>query len=346
MRKLIILLVLFLVLPISAFAAEGTAPEVSGLGEKYMPEDTESFTEGLLSILQDGIELIQPSFQEAAKVCCAIIGANLLLSMAKSFVGTTEKCTKLIGTLVVSTLLLSTTTAYISLAADTVREISDYGSLLVPVLTGALAAQGGGTTSAALYVGTTVFDSILCTVIRSVLIPMVYIWLILSIGNSATGQSMLSKLRDLVKWSMTWILKIALYAFTGYMGITKVISGSADAAALKATKLTISGMVPVIGSILSDASETVLVSAGLVKNSVGIYGLLAIAAMWLEPFVTIGIQYLLLKATAAICAMFSGSGEVGILKDFATAMGFLLAMTGAVCTMLLVSVICFMKGVA
>ena len=143
---------------------------------------------------------------------------------------------------------------------------------------------------------------------------------------------------------MTWGLKITLYLFTGYIGLTGVISGSTDAAALKATKITISSMVPVVGGILADASEAVLVSAELMKNAAGIYGILAIIAIFIAPFFEIGMQYLILKATAAVTKVFGVKYLSDLIGDFSSTMGLLLAMTGAVCLMLLISTICFMRS--
>jgi stage III sporulation protein AE len=149
-----------------------------------------------------------------------------------------------------------------------------------------------------------------------------------------------------VKWLMTWCLKIILYVFTGYMGITGVVSGATDAAAMKATKLTISGMVPVVGGILSDASEAILVGAGVMKNAAGIYGLLAVISICIQPFLQIGVQYLLLKLTGAVCGVLGCKEISKLIQDFSTAMGLLLAMTGSVCLLLLISIVCFMKGVS
>ena len=138
--------------------------------------------------------------------------------------------------------------------------------------------------------------------------------------------------------------KIILTIFTTYISITGVVSGSTDAAALKATKVTISSVVPVVGGILSDASEAVLVTAGLMKNAAGVYGMIAVLALFLNPFLRIGLQYLLLKATAALGGIFSVKEMSGLAEDFGTAMGLLLAMTGSVCLLLLISLFCFMKG--
>ena len=141
-------------------------------------------------------------------------------------------------------------------------------------------------------------------------------------------------------------LKIILYVFTGYIGITGVVSGSADASMIKATKLTISGSVPVVGSILSDASETILISAGIMKNAAGVYGVLAIAALWIGPFLKIVMQYLLLKTTAAVCGVFGTKRTVSLIQDFSSAMGFVLAMISTISLLLTIAVVCFMKGVA
>lgn len=336
---------IFCLLPMSAYAAEYAPPVPEGLGEKYIPEDTDSFAEGLWSIVLDGIELLEPAIKEAATVCGCLIAAVILLSLINCFTDNNQ-IQQFTGTILVALILVRSSNTLIPLAAETVRQISDYGKMVIPVMTGAMAAQGNTVTSASLYTGTVIFDSVLSSLISTVLVPMIYVYLVLCIGNCATGASSLAGLRDFVKWLMTWGLKISLYVFTGYMGITKVVSGSADAAALKAAKITISGVVPVVGGIISDASESILVSAQLVKNSVGVYGLLAIAAIWLEPFVTIGVQYLLLKATASICALFDLKHPVALIKNFSTAMGYLLAMTGTVCLMLLISIVCFMKGVS
>ena len=236
--------------------------------------------------------------------------------------------------------------ALIRLGVETVEELCEYGKLLLPVMTAAMAAQGGVTASAALYTGTALFNSLLTSVVSRLIVPMLYIYLCLSVANSAIGEEVLKNLRSFVKWLMTWCLKLVLYVFTGYMGITGVVSGSADAAAIKAAKLAISGAVPVVGGILSDASETILVSAGIMKSAAGVYGLLAILAVWIGPFLQIGIQYLLLKITAAVCGVFGVKHSVSIVQDFSGAMGFLLAMTGTVCLLLLISTVCFMRGTA
>ena len=342
---LIILVAITILSPVTAYAMDFTAPEAPRHAQEYMPEDTESFGDGVWTIVKEGIETVAPSLTEAAATCVSLIGISVLLSCAKNISGTTAKTVNLVGTVIVSSVLLQSSHSLIQLGVETVGQISDYGKLLIPVMSGAMAAQGSVAASTALYTGTVIFNAILSSAISNLLAPLLYIYLLFSIANAATSDTTSGKLRDFIKWLTTWGLKISLYIFTGYMGITGVVSGSADAVRLKATKLTISGMVPVVGSILSDASESILVGAGIMKNTVGVYGLLVILALWIEPFLTIGLQYLLLKATVAICETFDTKDVSGVIKSFSTAMGLILAMTGTVCLMFLISVVCFMKDV-
>lgn len=345
MRKLILMMVLVFALVAPASAAEFAAPEVPESGAELMPGQTESFGDALLEMLQDAILLIRPDLAEASKVSLAVIAAVMMVSLLQTFSGSIKTVADLAGTTAIAAVLLLSTNSLIRLASDTVTEMSEYGKLLLPVMTAAMAAQGGVTASAALYTGTAVFDTVLTGLISKLLVPMVYLFLALAAANSAVGEDLLKKMRDFVKGSMSWCLKTLLTVFTTYMSITGVISGTTDAAALKATKVTISSVVPVVGGILSDASEAVLVSAGLMKNAAGIYGILAVLALLLEPFLRIGAHYLLLKLTAGLCAVFGSKRMTELIGDFSSAMGLLLAMTGSVCLLLLISTVCFLKGV-
>lgn len=346
MRKVLVTLLLLALLGTPVYALDITAPEAPEQVQDLMPEEPETFGEGLWYVVKHAIVKLQPSLTEAAGSCLSVVAAALLTSTMRSLPGEGKRITELVCTFVTAAVLLAPAHSLISLGADTVEQLSEYGKLLLPVMTAAMAAQGAGVTSAALYTGTAVFDTILGSLISSLLVPAMYIYLALSVANSAVGEEMLAKLRDFVKWLMTWALKIVLYVFMGYMGVTGVISGSADASALKVTKIAISGMVPVVGGILSDASEAILVSAGVVKSAVGLYGLLALLALWIEPFLRIGIQYLLLKLTGAICGVFGNKQATDLIGDFSTALGLLLAMTGTMCLLLLISTVCFVKGVA
>ena len=327
-------------------AAEFTAPDAPESARKLMPDETEDFGEGLWFVITSALDTLQPSMVEAVKTCVSLVAVSLLVGLLSDLSGSTKQVVTLVGTVTAGVILFQPVNSLIQLGTETVLQLSQYGKLLLPVMTGALAAQGAVTKSGAVYMATAFFDALLSNSVAQLLVPLVYVFLCVSIGCNLFPQPLLAEIKKFLKWLITWGLKTVLYVFTGYISITGVVGGSTDAAMLKATKLTISGMVPVVGSILSDASEAVLVSAGIMKSAVGVYGLLAVIALWIGPFLQIGLQYLMLKLTAGISEMFGPKQMSELIKDFSGAMGLVLAMTGAVCLIFLISTICFMKGVS
>ena len=346
MKRIIFMVLLVLVLAFPVSAMDFTAPEAPDAAQQYMNEETESFADGLWYILRTAIADLQPELAQAAGSSLALIAVAVLLSVMQSASPGASSVAELVSTIGIAGILIKPTNAFIALGVETVSELSEYGKILIPVMTSALAAQGATTSATAIYTATALFDTILSTGISRLMIPMLYAYLCLCVVNSAVSHNLVNELRGFIKWLMTWMLKIVLYIFTGYMTISGVISGTADASAIKAAKIAISGSVPVVGNILSDASEAILVSAGVMKNAAGIYGILTMIALFISPFLKIGLQHVVLKLTAAVCGVFGSKRCVSLIQDFSTVMGLLLAMTGTICLLHLISTVCFMKGVA
>lgn len=344
MRKLVFALIFALSLAVPASALEITPPDVPPSGQDLMPEDTSSFPDAIAQLLRNAFRNLYPDLAEASRISITILCSALLISILYIFSSPSKIAMEISSVVVIASSLLQSTGSLIHLGADTVQTLSEYGKLLLPIMTTAMAAQGAPVTSAALYAGTAAFDTLLSSLIANLLVPLVYIFLILATGHSALHMDILKKMRDFAKWAIGWILKILLTIFTTYISITGVVSGTTDAVTLKATKITISSFVPVVGGILSDASEAILVSAGLMKNAAGIYGILAILAVFLSPFLKISIHYAVFKITAALTGLFAPKTICDLIEDFSSAMGFLLAMTSAACLLLLISTICFLKG--
>lgn len=323
---------------------EFSAPEPPDSAAEFLPEEADSFGEGLWNVLQSAFETIAPSLTEATHICLCVFAAVLIAGLVSQF--SSSPTIELAGVTAVAALLLEPSRSLIELGVDTVQDLQSYGKLLLPVMASSLAAQGGVTSSTALYVGTAVLDAVLSAAVTSVMVPMVWMFLALAISHAAVGEPLLGKFRDLLRWAMEWALKLTLYVFTGYMAVTGVVSGTADAAAGKAARIAVSGAVPVVGGILSDATDAVLLAASTLGSGAGIWGILTVLAIFCAPSLRIGVQYLLLKATAAIGETLGGLRCAALISDFAAAMGLLMALVSTQTTLLLISAVCFLRGVS
>lgn len=342
--RILIVTVLIASMVVPANAMDITAPPLTGTGELEVPE-AESFGEGLMLIIKDLLPLIRPDIHEALGICSGIICAVMLCSILCAFSSGVERVTDVIAVACIAATVMYSMGSMIRLAGDTIDEMSGYSKLLIPVMTTALAAQGAPGTSAALCAGTLAMDTVVIFLINRVLLPGVYVYIAMSIASSATGEELLKKSKDMLRSLMTFFLKTSLSVFTGYMGITGVVSGTTDAAALKVTKATISMFVPVVGGVLSDAAGSVLIGVNLAKNAAGLYGIFALLTIFLEPFLLIGCHYLMMKLTALVCSVFGSKPVTELIGDISSGMGLLLGMVGSVCLLFLIGVICYLKVV-
>ena len=347
MKRVLIFVFLVILLSLPVRAMEFSAPEPPEAAAELMPKAADSFGEGLWNVVSAGLKLVSPSMSEAAQCCLRVLGAALLIALVRQMAPSVPaQALELAGVAAGAALLLEPSASLITLGAESVEELQTYGTLLLGVLTGAMAAAGGVSASAALYVGTAFFNALLTAAVTAVFLPMLWMLLALSIARAAVGESILEKLRDLLKWLMEWTLKLSLYLFTGYMAVTGVVSGTADAAAGKAARIAISGAVPVVGGILSDAADAVLLSAAAMGSGAGMWGILAVIALFAAPAVRIGCQYLMLRLTAAVGESLGGGRCAALAGDFAGAMGLLLALVSTQTAVILVSSLCFLRGVA
>ena len=94
-----------------------------------------------------------------------------------------------------------------------------------------------------------------------------------------------------------------------------------------------------VGSILSDATGTVLAGAGMLKSAVGVFGLLAVLAICLTQFVTMAVQYLLYKLAAFLAGTVTEEPLAELIDALGSAFGLMLGMTGSCALALLISII-------
>ena len=249
------------------------------------------------------------------------------------------------GALAVTALSVSDMQTMIGLGRQTIEQMDGFAGLLLPVVAVLTAATGAATGAAVRQGATVLFSDLLIGAIDTLLVPIVYAYVAVCAAHAAVGNEGLKKLASVLKWVVTSLLTAVLLAFVGYLTASGAIAGSADAAAIKTAKMAISRAVPVVGGILADAAETVLVGAGVLRGTVGIVGMLGVLAICLIPFLQLAFHYLTYKLAAALIGTVSDKRLSDLLDSIGGAFGIVLGMTGACALMLLVSLASAVKAV-
>jgi stage III sporulation protein AE len=308
--------------------------------EEYGVEQGDGMEQGLSALLSKGVSLAESVVKESASTAAKLLAVVLLCALAQSAqkAGTgTLPAAEMAGALAITALTMTDMATMIGLGRDALGKMDLFSQTLLPIMA-VLTAASGGVNAASVRQGATVFFAqLLLSAIDKLLIPLVYAYVAVSCAQAAVGNEGLKKLADLIKNAVTVLLTGFLLVFVGYLTASGAIAGTVDATTVKAAKLAISRAIPVVGSILADASETVLAGAGVLKGSIGVAGMLVVLAICLTPFLRLAFQYLVYKLTAALCALVAQSRLSRLIDAIGSAFGLVLGMTGAAALILLIS---------
>lgn len=346
MKRLVIFALLCLLCVEPSMGAELPIPGLNQLweqAESYGVEEGSDIEGGLSNLLVDGTRQIKTLLKSSLVTAVKLLIVVLLCGLAESAQGETGgqglQAVTIAGALAITALTMTDMAAMIGLGWETIGKMGGFSEILLPVMA-ILTAATGGVSSAAVRQGATVlFSQLLITLMDHLLIPMLYAYVAVSCAYTVVGNSGLNKLAGLLKSAVTFLLTALLLAFVGYLTASGAIAGSADASAIKATKMAISRAIPVVGSILADASESVLAGAGALRGAVGAVGLVVVLAICLTPFLHLALQYLVYKVTGALCATVAQGKLSQLIDAIGSAFGLVLGMTGAGALMLLVSIV-------
>lgn len=349
LRGLILALaVFFLLSPTARAAGETGGLDLGELerwageqGQEWTLDDSISLDQGLQDILDTGADQVVGILRTALRSGALLLVIVLFCALAQ---GTAPKdgglqAAGVVGTLAVCAVSVADVHVLMGLGRQTIQTMADFGTVLLPTLAAAAAAGGAPAGGIARQMATVVFSNLLTQLISKLLIPMTYAFVAASAIHAAVGNDGLKRLAKTMKGLVTGVLTFVMLAFTGYLTLSGAIAGTADAVSIKTAKFAISGAVPVVGGVLSDAAESVIASAGLLRNAVGIFGTLVILGFCLAPFLRMGIHYLVYKLTAAL-AVTLWEGRLNELIDaIGGAFALELGMTACCAMMLLFCVI-------
>ena len=300
-----------------------------------------SLNEGLEQLLDTGTRELGGSVRKAARSAALLLVILFFCALAESVDQGKGalKAANLAGTLAVTAVAVADVNSLLGLGTGAIEKMASFANVLLPAVAAAAAATGAVAGAAARQLAAAVFSDLLIGLINGLLVPLLYGYIAASVAQAALGREELKRMADLLKWTVTTLLTVVMTAFVGYLTASGVVAGTADAAAVKAARLAISGAIPVVGGILSDAAETVLASAGVLRGTVGVFGVVTVLGVCLIPLLRLAVHYLAYKVAAALACAFGGGPACALVDRLSSAFGLVLGMAGACCLLLLITLV-------
>lgn len=233
------------------------------------------------------------------------------------------------GALGVTAVIYGDLHGLMSLCLETIDSMDIFSASMMPVMASALTISGAPATAALTYGATMFVFDLTVSIITGLLVPAVSGYIAVITVNAAIGNDMLSRMASFLKWVVSGILKILLTGFVAYITISGTVSHGLDNGAVKTAKFALSGSIPVVGGIISGATDTLLSGAILLKNALGVFGMLCIAAICIVPFLRVGISYLIFKAGTAVLSPVTPPQLSKLMEGIVSGFGMLLGMLGS-----------------
>jgi len=234
----------------------------------------------------------------------------------------------------------------IAQATETIQRLADYSRAALPVLYTAAAAAGALSSAPVKFAACSLAMEVLMTLSHDLILPMIYVFLALSLTACLCDNPLIRGLQRLLRWAAVTAMSAVTTGFCLYAGLSGVVAGSADALAVKAARSVLSGMLPVVGGILSDSAATLLSAAGIIRSTAGVFSLLAVLLLCAGPFLFLSVKMLLLRAVSTLAELLPGGLLSRFLGECSTVFALLLGLLGSHAVMLFFSLAAGMRAVS
>ena len=229
----------------------------------------------------------------------------------------------------------------INSTTNTLGNMQNTINVLFPIILSLMAGLGSVSIVGAFQPVMAVMRNIVSKIIFKAVVPIFIFSFVLNIIGHLSSNIKLDKFNSFLSSLFKWIIGITFTMFFAVISIQGLSAGSFDSVSLRTAKFTISSYVPVMGGYLSQGMDLILASGVLIKNSLGLVGILMIISSILSPILEIVVFSLMLKAVSAVLQplnnnritnfMHSTSKNITMLSTCIIAVGFMYFLVVGMC---------------
>lgn len=227
-----------------------------------------------------------------------------------------------------------------NLASNTISSILEFMKALVPAYFLSVAFASSAGTSMVFYQVALFLITFVDIILLRIIIPLINIYLVISMANNLSKDDMLSKLTDLISTVIGWSLKTLLGLVIGFNAIQGLILPVADG--IKRSALTkIAGAIPGVGGVFGSVAESVIGAGVLLKNAIGVAGVIVIVTICMVPIIKLAVTTLIYRVSGAAVQPISDKRMLKCITASADASLLLLqtVLTSAVLFLLTITIV-------
>lgn len=260
-----------------------------------------------------------------------VLGVLILTSLIKGLKtgGNDDSVSNVFSLVSTATIAVIIAKPLIDCIADASSAIKELGLFLfsfIPVFTGVMATSGKVISASGYSLFMIAAAQVITAISVNFLIPIMSIYFVFAMASSLFPAVNLNSLASGLKTCVSWALGLIVTIFMATLSFQGIISQSADSVAVRATKFVVGGFIPVVGGAISEALTSIQGCLGLLKNTVGIFGII-IGISIVLPILIGTLVWLLVSNILCIASGFFGNEQIAsFFKAISGMLSILLAI--------------------
>lgn len=219
---------------------------------------------------------------------------------------------------------------------DTLNVMTDTMQILLPILIPLLISIGGFSSGSILNPvimgAVTGFN----TVLQKIVLPVIFLSGAFILINSLTEKPYLQKLAVFLRKTAIFCTGLTVTIFTGITAVQGLVTKSADGLLVNTARYSIDNFVPIVGKFASDSVDMVMSCAAIIKNGVGLLGMIIIVCFLVGPVVKLLAVAAVYKITAVLAEPISTKQISEALNEMGSAVITMTVVLGLSALMFLI----------
>lgn len=240
----------------------------------------------LNKMMSEIISAVGDNSSSPLKALLSILAVMLLCSMLtglKSSLndGKIQQVLDVVTTLCITSALVVPITDTVINTTNVIVTASNFMLAYIPIMLVVMVSAGQAVSGSAYYSMMVMAGQAVAQISSKVIAPMLNAFLGISIAASISPNVNLSGITSLIGKLIKWLLGFIMTLFTALLSFKQLITTSLDNVSTRAVRFTLTSLVPVVGSALSDAYKTIQSSVSLIKSGLGVFVIISLGVVFL-----------------------------------------------------------------
>jgi len=224
------------------------------------------------------------------------------------------------------------------LASTTISNMVNLMLALIPLLLSLLLSLGNMVSASVFHPLILFMVHVVGNTIATIVLPLIFLAGVMNMVSSFTGRYQVSQLAELLNKLSLGALGVLTTLFLSVISLQGLTATVADGVTLRTAKFLAGNFVPVVGKLFADAADTVVAASLLVKNAIGMAGVLTLLFICVFPAIKILILSLIYTFAGAVMQPLGDSPVTTCLSLVGRSLVFMFAAMAMVALMFFLAI--------